>query len=91
APAAAAPAEAGEAPAPAAAAPAAKAAPAAVPAAPPPAPAGTYKFGENGVEGKCVFCGQYVIKAGIPYGKKSVLCPECAAKYPAVAERAAAR
>lgn len=67
-----------------------KAAPA-VPAAPAPAPAGTYKFGENGVEGKCVFCGQYVIKAGIRYGKKSVLCPECAEKYPAAAQAAAAR
>jgi ferredoxin len=45
-----------------------------------PAPAGSYKFGENGVEGKCAFCGQYVIKSGVAFGRKSVACPECAAK-----------
>lgn len=56
---------------------------AATPPPPPPktpAPAGSYKFGENGVEGKCAFCGQYVIKSGVAFGKKSVACPECAAK-----------
>ena|GEM_PF-262506 len=41
-----------------------------------PAPAGSYKFGENGVEGKCAICGTYVIKNGVPFGRKSVLCPE---------------
>ncbi|MDA0271319.1 MAG: hypothetical protein O2919_09850, partial [Chloroflexi bacterium] len=61
------------------------------PVAPQPAPAGTYKFGENGVEGKCVFCGQYVIKGGLAWGKKSVLCPDCAQKNPAAAQKAAAR
>jgi ferredoxin len=82
--------------APAAEAPAAEAAPApAAAAAPPPqpkpAPAGTYKFGENGVEGKCALCGTYVIKSGIPYGRKSVLCPDCAAKQTRLLEQAGRR
>jgi ferredoxin len=79
------------------AAPAAEAAPAAAapaPAAPPtpkPAAAGTYKFGENGVEGKCALCGTYVIKSGTPYGRKSVLCPDCAKKQTAFLEAAGRR
>ncbi len=65
--------------APAAEAPAAAAEPEAPPAPPKkrPAPAGTYKYGENGVEGKCALCGQYVIKGGIRFRQKSVLCPDC--------------
>lgn len=84
-------------------APAAEAAPAAAPAAaapaaapvapakPKPAPAGSYKFGENGVEGKCALCGTYVIKSGTPYGRKSVLCPDCAKKQTAFLEAAGRR
>jgi len=70
-----------------AAAPAATAAPA--PTAPPArksAPAGSYKFGENGVEGKCAICGTYVIKGGTRFREKSVLCPDCAKKQPAFIE-----
>ena len=39
-----------------------------------------FKIGENGVEGKCSLCGTYVIKGGIRFREKSVLCSECAAK-----------
>jgi ferredoxin len=62
-------------PAPAAAQPAA-----AVEAAPEvePAPAGGPKYGENGLEGKCALCGTYVIKGGVRFRDKSVLCPDCA-------------
>ena len=42
------------------------------------APAGGPKFGENGLEGKCSLCGTYVIKGGVPFREKSVLCPDCA-------------
>lgn len=75
-------------------APAAAAAP---PPAPPPAPekraapAGSYKFGENGVEGKCAICGTYVIKNGVPFGRKSVLCPDDAKKQTAFLESAGRR
>lgn len=75
-------------------APAAEAAPAAAPAAAAAAPAaqvatvaapsreelGGYKYGESGVEGKCAVCGQYVVKGGVKFRQKSVLCPEDAAK-----------
>ncbi len=75
----------------AAPAPAAPAAAAAEPAKPPakaaaPEPAtageegGAFKYGENGVEGKCAICGQYVIKGGTKFRSKSVLCPDCAKK-----------
>lgn len=53
-----------------------------------------FKIGENGVEGKCSLCGQYVIKGGVRFRQKSVLCPECAERqskignpYQAVAGR----
>jgi NAD-dependent dihydropyrimidine dehydrogenase PreA subunit len=80
-----APAAEGGTPAPApAAAPTAAAAPA---AAAPAAPRresledmGGYKYGENGVEGKCAVCGQYVVKGGVKFRQKSVLCPEDADK-----------
>lgn len=39
-----------------------------------------FKFGENGVEGKCSLCGTYVIKGGVRFREKSVLCSECADK-----------
>ena len=38
------------------------------------------KIGENGVEGKCSLCGVYVIKGGVRFRQKAVLCSECAAK-----------
>lgn len=38
------------------------------------------KIGENGVEGKCSLCGTYVIKGGVRFREKSVLCSECSAK-----------
>jgi formylmethanofuran dehydrogenase subunit E len=38
----------------------------------------TFKIGENGVEGKCSLCGQYVIKGGVKFRAKSVLCSDCA-------------
>jgi NAD-dependent dihydropyrimidine dehydrogenase PreA subunit len=41
---------------------------------------GGYKYGENGVEGKCAVCGQYVVKGGVKFRQKSVLCPEDADK-----------
>jgi ferredoxin len=43
-----------------------------------PAPAGGPKYGENGLEGKCALCGTYVIKGGVRFREKSVLCPDCA-------------
>lgn len=39
---------------------------------------GAFKRGETGVEGKCVFCGQYVIKGGATFRRKSVICSDCA-------------
>ena len=39
-----------------------------------------FKIGENGVEGKCSLCGTYVIKGGVRFREKSVLCSECAAR-----------
>jgi len=72
-------------PAPPAAAPSGEAMPAPPPK-PKTAPAGTYKYGENGVEGKCAICGTYVIKGGVPYGRKSVLCPDDAKKQTAYLE-----
>ncbi|MBM4416184.1 MAG: hypothetical protein FJ035_08085 [Chloroflexi bacterium] len=36
------------------------------------------KHGENGLEGKCAICGQYVTKGGVLFRQKSVLCAECA-------------
>ena len=61
-----------------ASAPAAAAAPAVAPKAMqlPAADAPKFKFGENGVEGKCAICGQYVIKGGVRFREKSVLCAE---------------
>ncbi len=44
------------------------------------AAAGGPKFGESGIEGKCSLCGTYVIKGGIPFRERSVLCPDCAPK-----------
>ena len=35
-----------------------------------------FKYGENGVEGKCAICGQYVIKGGVKFREKSVLCSD---------------
>lgn len=64
----------------AAAAPAPKAAAPAVPARPSREELGGYKYGENGVEGKCAVCGQYVVKGGVKFRAKSVLCPEDADK-----------
>ena len=37
-----------------------------------------YKLGEAGIEGKCALCGQYVIKGGVTFRTKSVVCPDCA-------------
>ena len=42
------------------------------------APADGPKYGESGLEGKCAFCGTYVIKGGTRFREKSVLCPDCA-------------
>ncbi len=95
APAVAAPAEASDEDAPAAAeaeTPAAAAAPAAEPAAAEVtaslaqrlADADTYKYGEAGVEGKCALCGQYVIKGGTRFRRKSVLCSDCAPKQASI-------
>jgi len=39
-----------------------------------------FKIGENGVEGKCSLCGTYVIKGGVRFREKSVLCSDCAEK-----------
>jgi ferredoxin len=39
-----------------------------------------YKYGEAGVEGKCALCGTYVIKGGVKFRRKSVLCPDCQEK-----------
>ena len=41
---------------------------------------GLYKYGEGGIEGKCVLCGQYVTKGGVMFRAKSVVCPDCAAR-----------
>ena len=61
---------------------AADAAPAATAEAPtePEGTVGAYKLGENGIEGKCALCGQYVIKGGTMVRRKSVLCPDCAGR-----------
>ena len=47
---------------------------------------GLYKYGEGGIEGKCVLCGQYVTKGGTMFRAKSVLCAECAPKAERVAD-----
>ncbi len=40
-----------------------------------------YKIGDSGlIEGKCALCGTYVIKGGVKFREKSVLCPDCAKK-----------
>ena len=44
-----------------------------------------FKWGENGVEGKCAVCGTYVIKGGVKFREKSVLCAEDAARQAKVA------
>lgn len=44
-----------------------------------------FKWGENGVEGKCAVCGTYVIKGGVKFREKSVLCPEDAARQAKIA------
>jgi ferredoxin len=62
-------------------APAAAAAAAALAPEPEPEPEadmGLYKLGEAGIEGKCALCGQYVIKGGVTFRTKSVVCPDCA-------------
>jgi ferredoxin len=41
---------------------------------------GLYKYGEGGIEGKCVLCGTYVTKGGTMFRAKSVVCPDCAPK-----------
>ena len=49
---------------------------------------------ENGVEGKCAVCGQYVVKGGVKFRAKSVLCPECAERQARIGDpyqRAAGR
>ncbi len=48
------------------------------------AEADTYKLGEAGVEGKCALCGQYVIKGGTRFRRKSVLCSDCAPKQASI-------
>ncbi len=48
------------------------------------ADADTYKHGEAGVEGKCALCGQYVIKGGTRFRRKSVLCSDCAPKQASI-------
>ncbi len=41
----------------------------------------SYKQGDSGlIEGKCALCGTYVIKGGVKFREKSVLCAECAKK-----------
>ena len=50
-----------------------------------------FKIGENGVEGKCAICGTYVIKGGVKFREKSVLCSEDAEKYAKIANPYAAR
>ena len=67
---------------------------AAVPAAARREDLGEYKYGENGVEGKCAVCGQYVVKGGVKFRERSVLCPEDADKMARLADpyhRAAGR
>ena len=44
-----------------------------------------FKWGENGVEGKCAVCGTYVIKGGVKFREKSVLCAEDAARQAKIA------
>ena len=42
---------------------------------------GAYKYGDGGnVEGKCALCGAYVIRGGTMFGRKSVVCADCAAR-----------
>ena len=41
---------------------------------------GLYKYGEGGIEGKCVLCGSYVTKGGVMFRAKSVACADCASK-----------
>ena len=41
---------------------------------------GLYKYGEAGIEGKCVLCGQYVTRGGVMFRAKSVACADCAAR-----------
>ena len=80
--------------APATAAPAPKAAAPAAPSGPAREELGGYKYGENGVEGKCAVCGQYVVKGGVKFRERSVLCPEDADKMARLADpyhRAAGR
>ncbi len=48
---------------------------------------GFHKIGESGVEGKCSLCGTYVIKGGVPFGTKSVLCGECGERRDRIAYR----
>ena len=48
---------------------------------------GYQKIGESGAEGKCALCGTYVIKGGVPFGTKSVLCPDCAKRQDRIAYR----
>lgn len=46
-----------------------------------PADPGGYKYGDaGGIEGKCALCGTYVIKGGVMFRRRSVLCPDCASK-----------
>lgn len=45
----------------------------------------SFKWGENGVEGKCAVCGTYVIKGGVKFREKSVLCAEDAARQSQIA------
>lgn len=45
----------------------------------------SFKWGENGVEGKCAVCGTYVIKGGVKFREKSVLCAEDAARQAKIA------
>ena len=46
----------------------------------------SYKIGESGVEGKCALCGTYVIKGGVRFRAKSVLCSACAEKQDRVGD-----
>ena len=41
---------------------------------------GLYKYGEGGIEGKCILCGQYVTKGGVMFRAKSVACADCASR-----------
>lgn len=45
----------------------------------------TYKIGDSGrIEGKCALCGTYVIKGGVEFREKSVLCPSCAKRQESI-------